>query len=61
MDGISVTDDVMNSANPLLVVNGKVNLNSMPVGRDEGVTAIDGNQIVNTGRIGAHSAYGGGL
>eukprot|EP00750_Incisomonas_marina_P031209 INCI7773.1.p1 GENE.INCI7773.1~~INCI7773.1.p1 ORF type:complete len:609 (-),score=160.37 INCI7773.1:103-1929(-) len=61
LDGISVTDEVMNSANPLLVVNGKVNLNSAPVQRDEKVTAIDGNQMVNTGRVGAHVSYGGGL
>jgi len=61
LDGISVTEDVMNSSNPLLVVNGKVNLNSMPVQRDEAIATIDGNQMVNTGRVGGHSSFGGGL
>ena len=61
LDGISVTDEVMNSRNPLLVVNGKVDLNSMPVQRDEAITTIDANQMVSTGRVGAHAAYGGSL
>jgi len=35
LDGVSVNDEVMNSHNPLLVVNGKVNLNHMPVTRKD--------------------------
>jgi len=31
LDGVSVNNDVMNSSNPLLVVNNKVNLNRPPV------------------------------
>jgi len=36
LDGVSVNDDVMNSNNPLFVVNNKVNLNRPPVDRMEG-------------------------
>mmetsp|Transcript_23362 Transcript_23362/g.49813 ORF Transcript_23362/g.49813 Transcript_23362/m.49813 type:complete len:118 (-) Transcript_23362:165-518(-) len=30
LDGVSVNEDVLSQANPLLVVNGKVNLNHVP-------------------------------
>jgi len=33
LDGVSVNEEVLAAANPLLVVNGKVNLNHMPVTR----------------------------
>merc|ERR1719262_1820644 len=33
LDGVSVNEDVLAQPNPLLVVNGKVNLNHMPVKR----------------------------
>merc|ERR550532_2665564 len=33
LDGVSVNEDVLGNANPLLVVNGKVNLNHVPVKR----------------------------
>mmetsp|Transcript_15668 Transcript_15668/g.37756 ORF Transcript_15668/g.37756 Transcript_15668/m.37756 type:complete len:498 (+) Transcript_15668:63-1556(+) len=33
LDGVSVNEDVMSAPNPLLVVNGRVNLNHMPVRR----------------------------
>lgn len=36
LDGVSVNEDVMSSANPLLVVNNKVNLNH-PVEKAEKV------------------------
>ena len=36
LDGVSVNNDVMNSSNPLLVVNNKVNLNRPPVQRLDG-------------------------
>jgi hypothetical protein len=35
LDGVSVNEEVLRAANPLLVVNGKVNLNHMPVTRKE--------------------------
>jgi hypothetical protein len=36
LDGVSVNDDVINSNNPLLVINSKVNLNRPPVENIEG-------------------------
>merc|ERR1711865_1292898 len=33
LDGVSVNEDVMSQPNPLLVINGKVNLNHVPVKR----------------------------
>ena len=47
LDGISVNDDVMNSNNPLLVVNHKINLANMPV-ESETVsgTYIEGNAAI---------------
>jgi len=33
LDGVSVNEEVLNNPNPLLVVNGKVNLNHVPVKR----------------------------
>merc|ERR1719171_2883495 len=33
LDGVSVNEDVLSQPNPLLVVNGKVNLNHIPVKR----------------------------
>jgi len=52
LDGISVNEDVMVAPNPLLVVNGRVNLNAPPVRRAPGdkLTVIEGNQMVSTGR-----------
>lgn len=50
LDGISVNEEVLSAPNPLLVVNGKVNLNRPPVQRMLQPTVIDGNQMVNTGR-----------
>jgi hypothetical protein len=50
LDGVSVNDDVLNSNNPLLVVNSKVNLNRPPVERAEGhphKTFVEGNQVIN--------------
>lgn len=48
LDGISVNDDVMNSNNPLLVVNHKINLAHMPVEVDarEQTTYIEGNVAI---------------
>jgi hypothetical protein len=36
LDGVSVNDDVINSNNPLLVINSKVNLNRSPVENMDG-------------------------
>lgn len=48
LDGVSVNDDVMNSNNPLLVVNHKVNLNKPPVERiEERKPIIEGNTYIN--------------
>ena len=49
LDGVSVNNDVMNSSNPLLVVNNKVNLNRPPVQRLDGSnqkTLIEGNMEI---------------
>merc|ERR1711937_741999 len=51
LDGISVNHEVMTSSNPLLVVNGKVNLHA-PVRGDVSNVIIDGNHMVGTGRVG---------
>ena len=49
LDGVSVNDDVINNANPLLVVNNKLQLNRPPVIRDAGAhtTVIEGNKAIN--------------
>merc|ERR1711924_14952 len=56
LDGITVNDDVLSSENPLLVVNGRVNLNRRPVQRlpmrHNKPTVIEGNHMVSTNRIG---------
>ena len=59
LDGISVNEDVMNSNNPLLVINGRVNLNAPLVGRVGGPAVIEGNHMVNTGRVVGEGAMGG--
>eukprot|EP00743_Colponemidia_sp_Colp-15_P000222 GILK01000259.1.p1 GENE.GILK01000259.1~~GILK01000259.1.p1 ORF type:complete len:330 (-),score=82.05 GILK01000259.1:229-1095(-) len=44
LDGISVNNNVMNSLNPLMVVNGRVNLNRPPVRRmDVPSVIVEGN------------------
>jgi hypothetical protein len=54
LDGVSVNNDVMNSSNPLLVVNNKVNLNRPPVQKSDGshnIPLIEGNtEITNIAR-----------
>lgn len=50
LDGVSVNDDVLNSNNPLLVINSKVNLNRPPVERMDGQphkTFVEGNTVIN--------------
>jgi len=41
LDGVSVNGDVLSNPNPLLVVNGKVNLNHVPVKRFETKVCIE--------------------
>lgn len=60
LDGVSVNDDVMNSNNPLLVVNNKVNLNKPPVERLDGPphkTVIEANQVVNSKNLQRNANY----
>lgn len=61
LDGVSVNDDVMNTNNPLLVVNNKVNLNRPPVERmDGGVphkTVVEGNAVVNNRAMQRNANY----
>lgn len=52
LDGISVNPDVLKKPNPLLVINGRVNLNAPPVQLSGAPARIDGNHMVNTGRSG---------
>lgn len=61
LDGVSVNDDVMNSNNPLLVVNNKVNLNRPPVERmDGGVphkTVVEANVVINNRAMQRNANY----
>ncbi len=51
LDGISVNDDVMNNANPLMVINGRLRL-QQPEGSDQKTkTVIDANHMVQTNRV----------
>lgn len=49
LDGVSVNEDVLSAPNPLLVVNGKVNLNHVPVKRigDRKVYVEAAHHVVN--------------
>eukprot|EP00903_Cladosiphon_okamuranus_P009369 g8933.t1 len=53
LDGISVPDDVVSNANPLLVVNGRINMAAPDVGAGESrqIAAIEANHMVSTGRV----------
>jgi peptidoglycan hydrolase CwlO-like protein len=48
IDGTHLTDDVLYGDNPLLVINGRANLNSIPPVRKMAGTIQDGNLIHNT-------------
>merc|ERR1711920_366928 len=41
LDGVSVNEDVLQGPNPLLVINGKVNLNHVPVKRNDRKVQIE--------------------
>jgi hypothetical protein len=49
IDGISVNEEVMNALNPLMVVNGRINLNKpqREAGMGQNITVIEGNHAVN--------------
>jgi len=52
IDGISVNEDVMNGMNPLMVVNGRVNMNKpQPLGPDANIPVLEGNHLVETRRV----------
>jgi len=55
LDGISVNKEVLSKPNPLLVINGRANLNRPPARRVANPTRIDGNHMVATGRT--NTAY----
>lgn len=51
IDGISVNEDVMNGMNPLMVINGRVNMNKpQPMGPDANIPVLEGNHLVETNR-----------
>jgi len=54
IDGISVNEVVMGNLNPLLVVNGRINLNQPKAkigGNKESITVVEGNHMVETARV----------
>jgi hypothetical protein len=59
LDGVSVSDDVINNPNPLLVVNNKLQLNRPPVIRDSAAhtTVIEGNVVVNNTAMQRNANY----
>jgi hypothetical protein len=53
LDGVSVKSDIMDAANPLLVVNGRVNVTGRAKVREasNAITVVDGNHMQATRRI----------
>lgn len=47
LDGVAVSEDILSKPNPLMVVNGKVNLNYVPLKREEPLrkVCIEANQV----------------
>jgi len=57
-DGISVSDEMLKKANPLFVVNGRVNLNKpLPVRKvdTKHMTIVEGNAVVAQRNVGARN------
>ena len=53
LDGVSVNDNVLKGANPLLIVNGKMKLNKVgPLRQITNTIAIEGNHMVASRRVG---------
>jgi hypothetical protein len=46
LDGISINDDVLNSNNPLFVVNNKINISKLPVESAGSKTAVEGAFVI---------------
>lgn len=58
LSGISVHADAVDDANPLLVVNGRVNLARPPVRVAPGSQpAVEASHMVNTGRVGTRAGH----
>ncbi len=53
LDGITVNTDVLSGPNPLLVVNGKVNLNVQPVRQAVKPSVVEAAHMVETRRVSA--------
>lgn len=51
LDGISVNDNVLNNANPLLVVNGRLKLHQPEGAAQKSKPVIDANHMVATNRV----------
>jgi hypothetical protein len=51
LDGISVNNDVMNNANPLMVINGRLKLQQATTDNKKNKTIIDANHMVATNRV----------
>ncbi len=47
LDGISLNDEVLRNANPLLVINHNINISKLPVEKEGKTTIIEGNTVVN--------------
>ena len=63
LNGITINDEVMKTINPLLVINGRVNINRGQMrshvggGQQMDPTVIDGNHMVSTRRVNTGSFY----
>jgi len=51
LDGIAVSEDVMSAPNPLLVVNGRVNLNAPPVRHAVKPTVVEASHMISSHRV----------
>lgn len=56
LDGISVPEDAVSAPNPLLVVNGRINMAAPDLGgegeaRARQIASIEANHMVSTGRV----------
>jgi len=47
LDGISLNDEVLRNANPLLVINHNINISKLPVEKEGKTTIIEGNTVIN--------------
>ena len=47
LDGVSLNDDVLKNENPLLVINHKLHLNSLPVKPMSNIPITEGTVVMN--------------